>query len=96
MHYMRANRFRTTSKNIWKKLSRDGEIVLIKNDKPAAVLLNLDDDSENSFGAWKRERLKKLLDRIHAYTEHQGYLFKKEINAEISAARAEIQKKKRE
>jgi len=72
-------------KNTGKKLSKAGKIILSDKGKPEALLLYFDDDEITL--TWKQFKIIKLLNKIRLYVERQGYLFRREINAEIKAAR---------
>jgi PHD/YefM family antitoxin component YafN of YafNO toxin-antitoxin module len=89
MDFLSVRELRASSKNIWRKLSKDGKMVITNNGKPAALLLNLkDEDLEETLLTLRQVKAMRLFNRMRANAQQRGFLSKKEIEAEIQAARA--------
>jgi antitoxin (DNA-binding transcriptional repressor) of toxin-antitoxin stability system len=85
---MRDLRGRATE--IWKKLSRDKELVLTSNGKPIAILSAVSEDTlENSLVTLRRARAIAAVESTQSRSVVKGTdaLTLEEINAEIKAAR---------
>ena len=87
MNTLPSEKFTADSKSLWRKISKDGGIVLTNEGKPAALLLDINEDAEETFITWKRFKVMKLLEQIRGYVKQHGYMFRQEINAEIKTAR---------
>ena len=95
MDFLSVREFRASSANIWRKLSRDGKMVITNNGKPTALLLDIyNEDLEEILLALQQVRAIRLFNRMRDDAKKRGFLSEKEIEAEIKAARAE--KKTRE
>jgi PHD/YefM family antitoxin component YafN of YafNO toxin-antitoxin module len=89
MDFLSVRELRASSRNIWRKLSKDGKMVITNNGKPAALLLNLkDEDLEETLLTLRQVKAMRLFNRMRANAQQRGFLSKKEIEAEIQAARA--------
>ena len=89
MDFLSVRELRSTSKNIWRKLSKDGKMVITNNGKPTALLLDLkDEDLEETLLTLRQVKAMRLFNRMRANAQQRGFLTKKEIEAEIQAARA--------
>jgi len=91
MDFLSVREFRASSRNIWRKLSQDGKMVITNNGKPTALLLDISsEDLEETLFALQQVKAMRLFNRMRADAEQRGFLSEKEIEAEIQAARAEI------
>jgi PHD/YefM family antitoxin component YafN of YafNO toxin-antitoxin module len=89
MDFLSVREFRTSSKNIWCKLSKDGKMVITNNGKPTALLLDLrDEDLEETLLTLRQVKAMRLFNRMRADAQRRGFLNKKEIEKEIQAARS--------
>jgi len=89
MDFLSVRELRASSKNIWRKLSKDGKMVITNNGKPAALLLDLkDEDLEETLLTLRQVKAMRLFNRMRTNAQQRGFLTKKEIEAEIQAARA--------
>jgi len=89
MDFLSVRELRSTSKNIWRKLSKDGKMVITNNGKPTALLLDLkDEDLEETLLTLRQVKAMRLFNRMRANAQQRGFLTKKEIEAEIQAVRA--------
>ena len=95
MDFLSVRELRASSRNIWRKLSQDGKMVITNNGKPTALLLDIsNDDLEETLLALRQVKAIRLFNRMRADAEKRGFLAEKEIEAEIKAARSEIKKHK--
>ena len=91
MDFLSVREFRASSQNIWRKLSKDGKLVITNNGKPTALLLDIrNDDLEETLLTLQQVKAMRLFNRMRADAQNRGFLSQKEIEAEIKAARAEI------
>ena len=90
MDFISVREFRATSRNIWRKLSEDGKIVITNNGKPSALLLDIsNEDLEETLLTLRQVNAMRLFNRMRADAEKRGFLSEKEIEEEILAARSE-------
>ncbi|MDR1539749.1 MAG: hypothetical protein LBU32_17480 [Clostridiales bacterium] len=81
----------SASREIWDKLSRDEKIVITNNSKPTALLVNLPDgDFEKTLQDVRRAKLLRTLEEAREEAAERGFLSDEEIEAEITAAGAEM------
>jgi len=91
MDFLSVREFRASSGNIWRKLSKDGKMVITNNGKPTALLLDLrDEDLEETLLTLRQVKAMRLFNRMRADARRRGYLTKKEIEKEIQAARSAL------
>jgi antitoxin (DNA-binding transcriptional repressor) of toxin-antitoxin stability system len=91
MQFVTVRDFRNSSKEIWGKLSSEEEIVITNNGKPTALLLNIPDgDFEETLQDVRRAKLLRTLEDAREEAAERGFLTDEEIEAEIQAARAEM------
>jgi len=92
MDFLSVREFRASSQDIWRKLSKDGKLVITNNGKPTALLLDIkNEDLEETLLTLRQVKAMRLFNRMRADAESRGWLSKEEIEAEIKAARAELQ-----
>ena len=95
MDFLSVREFRSSSRNIWQKLSEKGKMVITNNGKPTALLLDISkDDLEETILTLKQVKAIKLFNQMRSEAGQRGFLSEKEINSEIQAARLELKKKK--
>ena len=90
MNFYSVRDLRTTPKRIWADLSDDGEVVITNNGKPTAILFDIaDGDFEETVRAVRQTKAMMAFNAMRARSASSGFLSEEEIEAEISAARAE-------
>jgi len=95
MEFMTVRDFRTSSKNVWEKLSQNGEIVITNNGKPTAVMLDVQNgDLEEILRSIRQAKAMRALNAIRTEANERGFLSDEEIEAEIQAYREEKRAKK--
>jgi PHD/YefM family antitoxin component YafN of YafNO toxin-antitoxin module len=91
MDFLSVRELRASSRNIWRKLSEDGKMVITNNGKPAALLLDLsNEDLEDTLLTLRQAKAIRLFNRMRAEAEKRGFLSEEEIEAEIRSARADM------
>jgi len=94
MQFVTVRDFRSASRDVWDKLSRDGELVVTNNGKPAALLLDIGDgDPEEILMSIRQSKAIRAYNRLRAQAAERGPLSEGEIDAEIQAARDEYKEK---
>ena len=90
MDFLSVREFRASSRDIWRKLSQDGKMVITNNGKPTALLLDIsNEDLEETLLALRQVRAMRLFNSMRADARRRGFLSEQEIEAEIKAAREE-------
>jgi PHD/YefM family antitoxin component YafN of YafNO toxin-antitoxin module len=96
MDFLSVREFRASSRNIWEKLSHDGKMVITNNGKPAALLLDIsNEDLEETLLTLQQVKAMRLFNQMRTEAQKRGFLSKKEIEAEIRAARAGMKARKK-
>jgi len=94
MDFLSVREFRTSSRNIWNKLSQDGKMVITNNGKPRALLLDIsNDDLEETLFTLKQVKAMRLFNQMRSEAESRGFLTEEEIEDEIKKTRA-VKKRK--
>jgi PHD/YefM family antitoxin component YafN of YafNO toxin-antitoxin module len=90
MEFVSAQDFKFSSRKINKRLSEDGKIVVTKNGKPTALVLDLRNaDLEQTLNDLYKLRTIRLLNSVQAKSDGREPISDEEIEAEIQAVRAE-------
>ena len=90
MKFYSVRDLRTESKQMWNTLSSGREIIITNNGKPAALMLNIDEDNfEELLRAIRQAKAMIAFNSMRETAAAYGYLSEDEVNAEIQAARAE-------
>lgn len=91
MEYMTVRDFRS-SKEVWEKLSQDGELVLTNNGKPTALMIDVDASTlEETISAFRQSKAMRLVNNMRLQSVRKGNdgMSMEDIDAEIAAARAD-------
>ena len=90
MNFYTAKELRTSPKALWDDLKNDGSVAILRNGKPAALMVEVDgrtlDDAQSMY---RQFRFNDALKRMRARAESMGFMTEEEIEAEIAAARKE-------
>ena len=96
MDFLSVREFRASSGEIWRKLSREGKMVITNNGKPTALLLDIsNEDLEETLLTLRQVKAMRLFNRMRDEAERRGFLTEKEIEVEIQAIRSEIKKREK-
>ena len=90
MDYITVRELRAESGKVWERIEAGEEIVVTRNGKPFALLLQTaPSEVEAALRAHRAARFGTILDRIQAHAEEKGLdrITAKEIQAEIDAVR---------
>ena len=91
MNFYTARELRTTPKALWDDLESDGSVVITKNGKPAALMIEVNGRTlEETQSAYRQFRFNNALQRMRARAESMNFLTEQEIEAEIAATRREM------
>jgi prevent-host-death family protein len=94
MQFVTVRDFRTSTKDIWDKLSSGDEIVITNNGRPTALLLDIPEGGfEETLSSIRQARAMRDFTRIREEAAERGFLSDQEIEAEIQAYRREKRKK---
>ncbi len=91
MNFATVRDFRTSTRSVWDKLNESGEMVVTNNGKPIALMLNIADGEFGELSQAIRQAKAMLsINRMRAIAAESGYMSDEEIEAEIRAARHEL------
>ena len=89
MRFCSTKELRTTTELVLDQLSRDGEVVITKNGRPAAVMIDIADGNwEETVRAVRQAKARTASKVLHKQAAEQGYFSEREIEDEIRAVRA--------
>lgn len=92
MDFVTVRELRAESAKVWEKIEAGEEVVVTRNGKPFALLLNASpDELEDMLRAVRAERFGAAVRRMRAEAERRGIsnMSMEEIDAEIALARKE-------
>lgn len=89
VRFCSTKELRTTTELVLDQLSRDGEVVITKNGRPAAVMIDIADGNwEETVRAVRQAKARTAFTVLHKQAAEQGYFSEREIEDEIRAVRA--------
>ena len=89
MEFLNTRDFRYP-KEVWAKLSQNGELILTNNGRPTALLLDLPDGRfEDALRAVRQAKAMRSFNLIREEAAERGFLTDEEIENEIRAYREE-------
>jgi prevent-host-death family protein len=92
MDFVTVRELRAESAKVWAKIEAGEEVVITRNGKPFALLVNTNpEELENTLRAIRGERFAANVRKLQAYAAQQGLdkMTMEDIDAEIAAARKE-------
>lgn len=92
MDFVTVRELRAESAKVWAKIEAGEEVVITRNGKPFALLLNTrPEELENVLRAVRGQRFEAALRKMQEHAERQGLsgMSMAEIDAEIALARQE-------
>lgn len=92
MDFVTVRELRAESAKVWEKVEAGEEVVITRNGKPFALLLNArPDELENMLRAVRAERFGATVRKMQAHAQRAGLsgMTMDEIDAEIAAMRKE-------
>ena len=92
MDFVTVRELRAESAKVWAKIEAGEEVVITRNGKPFALLLNTKpEELESTLRAVRGQRFEANLRKMQAHAEQQGLsgMTMEEIDAEIALARQE-------
>jgi hypothetical protein len=96
MEFLSVRDLRTSPKEVWGTLAREGEVVITNNGKPTAIMIDVDGATlEEKLAAIRQAEAMRLFNGMRAKAAENGFMTDARIEAEIAAARAEAKQKAR-
>jgi len=92
MDFVTVRELRAESAKVWAKIEAGEEVVITRNGKPFALLLNTKpEELESTLRAVRGQRFEASLRKMQKHAEQQGLnrMTMEEIDAEIALARQE-------
>ncbi len=97
MNFATVRDFRTSTRSVWDKLNESGEIVVTNNGKPIALMLNIADGEFDELSQAIRQAKAMLsINHMRSIAAERGYMSDEDIEAEIRAARQELNDSRRQ
>jgi hypothetical protein len=91
MDFLTVRELASSSKEVWKRLKKEEELVITNNGVPQAIMVNIDGAGfEETFRSIRQAKAMRLLNSIWDEAAERGPLSDEEIEAEIVAARTTI------
>ena len=90
MEFISVRDLRIQPGEVWRRLNKNGELIITSNGKPIALLSSIDNATlEQTLTALRRARAQVAVSQMRAASQSSGRarLSLDEINAEIKAAR---------
>lgn len=91
MRFVPVREFRLHPGEVWRRLSREGELILTARGRPVGFLTPVDADSfEETLRTWRQARGLAALSRLQAQAQRRGLdrLTQRQIDTEIRLIRA--------
>ena len=89
MNFYTIQELQAAPDNLLQELARDGELVITRDGKPAALMLNLADGSfEETLNAVRQAKAQLAFASMRARAAARGFMSDEEIEAEIAQVRA--------
>jgi len=80
--------------SIWKKLKNNGKVVIVNNNKPTALMLDLTNlDLEKTLKALDSAMTMNIFNSMREEAANRGFLTDEEIEEEISLAKMKIRQR---
>jgi len=75
LQFVTVRDLRSASRDVWDKLSREGELVVTNNGKPAALLLNIgDSDPEELLTSIRQSKAMRAYNRMRTEAAKRGFM----------------------
>ena len=89
MNFYTIQELQAAPDDLLQELARDGELVITRDGKSAALMLNLADGSfEETLNAVRQAKAQLAFASMRARAAARGFMSEEEIEAEIAAVRA--------
>jgi antitoxin (DNA-binding transcriptional repressor) of toxin-antitoxin stability system len=90
MQFVTVRDFRSSSREIWKRLSEDEEIIITNNGKPTALMVNIPEGAfEETVQLVRQAKFLRSMHELREEASEHGVTSMDEIDAEIQAYRKE-------
>lgn len=94
MEFLSVRDLTASPKSAWDKLAQEGEVAITNNGKPTAIMISVNENEfDETIQAIRQAKFMRLLNNIWNEAEQRGPISNEEIEAEIQAARKEINEK---
>lgn len=88
MKFYSVRDLRTESKRMWDNLSSGTEIIITNNGKPAALMIDINEDNfEDTLRAIRQAKAMLAFNSMRSTACSHGYMSEEDIEAEIKASR---------
>lgn len=92
MSYCTIRDLRNAKKEVWDNLENEGELVVLNNGRPRAIIFGVDNDNVDiMIKAVRQAKAMISFNNMRKRAADRGYMSEEEINKEIIDARKENQ-----
>ena len=96
MEFLSVRELTTSPKEVWAKLAKEGELAITNNGKPTAIMFSVvNNDFSEILKLLHQVKSAMLLKNIWQEADERRALSEAEIDSEIKAARAELNKQRK-
>ena len=91
MGYCSVRDLRNAKKEVWDNLEKEGELIVLNNGKPRAIIYNVDNDTVDfMLKAVRQAKAMISFNQMREKAQNSGFMSDEEINEEINRAREEL------
>lgn len=91
MGYCSVRDLRNAKKEVWDSLEKEGELIVLNNGKPRALIFDVNNDNvDMMIKAVRQAKAMISFNQMREKAQNSGFMSEEEINAEINEARKAI------
>ncbi len=91
MRYCSVRDLRNAKKEVWDNLEKEGELIVLNNGKPRALIFDVTNENvDMMIKAVRQARAMISFNQMREKAQINGFMSEEEINKEINAARKAI------
>ena len=88
MRYCSVRDLRNAKKEVWDNLEKEGELIVLNNGKPRALIFDVTNENVDMMNkAVRQARAMISFNQMREKAQINGFMSEEEINKEINAAR---------
>ena len=91
MAYCSIRDLRNAKKDVWDNLEKEGELIVLNNGKPRALIFNVDNENVDiMIKAVRQAKAMISFNKMREKAQNNGFMSEEEINLGINEARMNI------
>ena len=88
MGYCSVRDLRNAKKDVWDNLKKEGELIVLNNGKPRALIFDVNNENvDMMIKAVRQAKAMISFNQMREKAQNSGFMSEEEINAEINEAR---------